>query len=953
MQNAARKFPTPLRLAVMSLGLPWLWPSYFEPFDIDDKSWDRLKVSRDVDWLGGAFLFIRGSVLRDVGGLDEDFFFYGEDIEFCHRVWRSGYRCRYDPGSSITHLGGGSSDPKRLAARQRNALAWQARYLLQKKCFGKAAATVARAIDVTATTLRVTKMSLTGQRDSARYAVERDVLRLLTGPVIRASESESMRRLGVLAHRVGQPNGGRVHPPYASNPTSAPPVKPLRVLFAIPGLHRVDRGAEVAFEEIASRLAKLGHEVTLIGSGGQHPDRPYRFISVPCIGREWFSRLPSLPMLRSAYAYEELMFSPGLLAKGWPGSYDITVTCGYPYLNWLLRRESRSRHVFVTQNGDWMIRAGNREYKYFDCDGLVCTNIEFWERHRERFAAALIPNGVDAQRFRPGKGNRAAYGLASAGPIALMVSALIDSKRVLEGIQAAARVPGLTLVIAGDGPLKPRVYELGQTLMPARFQVMSLPREQMPGLYRCADVFLHMSLIEASANAYMEALASGLPIVTHDCAVTRWTLEHTSDLVDATNEMAVADALKRALAENPPARIEARLELVKRRFTWDSLAKEYEKFFIAVHNGSARPANSPKDDDAPADRVSRDVGVVAIGRNEGDRLKECLASVIGRVAAVVYVDSGSNDGSVDLARRMGAIVVELDPSKPFSAARARNCGMDRLLELHPNLPAVQFVDGDCQLAMGWMTRALAALNRDANIAAVCGRRRERFPRRSIYNRLMDLEWDTPIGPARSCGGDAMMRVAALQKVGLFDPSVVAGEEPELCQRLRAGGWTIERIAGEMTLHDANITRFSQWWRRMMRGGYGAADVATRFGGASRDGLFVHQVRSARNWGMIFPAIAVVMMITGCVTDGLRGGAIGLLLAMAAWKLQVLRLALTSLARGRSPRLSLAWAFFTMLGKFPQAMGQRKYRRDRNRGRLGRMIEYKSTPAARAAAHGSG
>jgi len=953
-QTTARRFPAPMRLAAMSLGLPWLLPTMFAGCDLEDTAWDRRAVRRDVDWLGGAFLFIRGSVLKQVGPLDEDFFFYGEDIEFCHRVWRHGYRCHYNPGTSITHLGGGSSDPKRLAARQRNALMWQARYLLQQKCFGRPAATIARVVDITAAALRVTKLTLTGRRDSPEYATQRQVLTLLCG-------------------ELDAPKNRRALPPpneYSSSPsvTSVCSVakSPLRILFALPGLHRVNRGAEVAFEEIASRLGRMGHDVTLIGSGPALADRPYRYISVPCIRRERFSRWPSLPMLRSAYACEELSFAPGVLAKAWPGQYDVTVTCGYPYLNWLLRRGGQGRHVFVTQNGDWMIRARNREYKFFDCDGLVCTNIEFWQRHRDRFASVLIPNGVDAERFRPGEGNRAEYGLNPSGPIALMVSALIESKRVLEGIRAAARVAGLNLIIAGDGPLKGQVTELGEALMPGRFRLLSLPRERMPGLYRCADVFLHMSTIEASANAYMEALASGLPIVTHDCPVTRWTLEDTSELVDATCEPAVAEALTRAISQDNPKHIEARRELARRRFTWDRLAAEYERFFRAVRDGTILRGSKPAESDLPTKRVMQDIGVVAIGRNEGDRLRRCLESAVARTAAVVYVDSGSTDDSVSLARRLGAAVVQLDKSLPFSAARARNRGLERLLDLHPNLPFVQFVDGDCEIVGGWMGRALAALDRDNKIAAVCGRRRERFVRRSIYNRLMDMEWDTPIGTVRSCGGDAMMRVAALQQVGAFDVSIVAGEEPELCQRLRRAGWTIERIEAEMTLHDANILRLGQWWRRMVRGGYGAADVAARFGntpptltlplGTGRgdktragdgNGLFVRQVHSARNWGMIFPIVALILVVIGCLAGGVIGGAFGFVAVLAIWILQVVRLMISGLRRGRSPRLSLAWAFFTILGKFPQAMGIWKYRRDRLHGQIGRMIEYKSTPPVQA------
>ena len=73
------------------------------------------------------------------------------------------------------------------------------------------------------------------------------------------------------------------------------------------------------------------------------------------------------------------------------------------------------------------------------------------------------------------------------------------------------------------------------------------------------------------------------------------------------------------------------------------------------------------------------VGAVAIGRNEGERLRRCLTSLLQQIARVVYVDSGSRDDSVAVAQSLGVKVVVLDTSAPFSAARARNAGFDALL----------------------------------------------------------------------------------------------------------------------------------------------------------------------------------------------------------------------------------------------------------------------------------
>ena len=351
-----------------------------------------------------------------------------------------------------------------------------------------------------------------------------------------------------------------------------------------------------------------------------------------------------------------------------------------------------------------------------------------------------------------------------------------------------------------------------------------------------------------------------------------------------------------------------------------------------------------------------DVGVVAIGRNEGVRLRRCLASVVGRGMPVVYVDSNSTDGSTELARSMGAEVVELDMSLPFSAARARNEGFERLARVAPDVKFVQFVDGDCEVVEGWIDRARVELDSRPDVAVVCGRRRERFPEASVYNRLADLEWDTPVGEAEACGGDAMMRVAAFRQAAGFDPTVAAGEEPELCQRIREKGWKVLRVDAEMTLHDSAMLTFGQWWTRAVRSGYGAADVATRFG---HRGLFVKQMRSARRWALDWTGLLVatfVMTLINYVTPpfrmpwgfALRSALFFAALIAAALPLQMVRLAVRIRRRTPDWRTALAYGFLTMIGKWANWLGEVRYRRDRRQGTNTRLIEYKAPARAQHA-----
>ena len=365
----------------------------------------------------------------------------------------------------------------------------------------------------------------------------------------------------------------------------------MRVLFALAGLHRLSRGAEVALESVARELAAAGDEVTLAGAGLPKPGRGYRFRHLPAVSRQRFERWPKFPPLRTEYAWEELTFAAGLALAPWWRASDVTVTCGYPFTNWALRRRlpggRRPAHVFVTQNGDWPAWSREREYRFFSCEGLVCTNPVFFERNRARWRARLIPNGIDTAAFRPGPSEREAFGLPAHRPVVLMVSALIESKRVLEGLRAVARLPEAFLLVAGDGPLREAVDREAARLLPGRFRRDTFPHERMPALYRSADVFLHTTAGESFGNVYVEALASGLPVVAHDDEVTRWVLERQALLVDAGDEAALAAALQRALAEGPAGR-EERAAFAAERYAWSAIAARYRGFLAEVVSRAAR-----------------------------------------------------------------------------------------------------------------------------------------------------------------------------------------------------------------------------------------------------------------------------------------------------------------------------------------------------------------------------
>jgi glycosyltransferase involved in cell wall biosynthesis len=328
--------------------------------------------------------------------------------------------------------------------------------------------------------------------------------------------------------------------------------------------------------------------------------------------------------------------------------------------------------------------------------------------------------------------------------------------------------------------------------------------------------------------------------------------------------------------------------------------------------------------------------LVAIGRNEGKRLTYCLASVRA-IPNRVYVDSGSTDGSVALAMREGMSIVELSEPPPFTAARARNAGIAQVLLNDPTTEFVQMVDGDCEVQEGWIAIALAALRAEPQLALVFGRRRERHPERSIYNALCDREWDEPIGEASVVGGDALFRVAALQQVNFYNSAMIAGEDTELAIRLRTGGWQLRRIDAEMTLHDANISRFSQWWRRIRRSGHAYAQVVHLHPDA-RVPSWPRAVRSILFWGGVIPTAMLITSILALAVD--TRWWLAALLLLLLWPANMLRLIHKHRLQGLSPRLAGATGILLMVGKLPQFLGLLGYHRDRLLRRASQLIEYK-------------
>jgi glycosyltransferase involved in cell wall biosynthesis len=324
------------------------------------------------------------------------------------------------------------------------------------------------------------------------------------------------------------------------------------------------------------------------------------------------------------------------------------------------------------------------------------------------------------------------------------------------------------------------------------------------------------------------------------------------------------------------------------------------------------------------------ISIVIIGRNEGDRLASCLQSVdsIRAEAELIYVDSASADRSSQVASDFGAQVIVLHGGIQ-TAARARNAGWQRALA-----PYVLFLDGDTILNQGFPAAALKVLESEPSIAAVWGHRRELYPEHSLYNRVLDLDWIYPAGTTDYCGGDVVMRRSAIAEIEGYDPSLIAGEEPELCRRLRARGYRIMHIDFPMTRHDLNMMRFSQYWRRAERAGHAYAEISDRFRG-SADPMWLQESNRNLLSGVFWIGWLPVALMLGAlkslwIIPWLS--LLPLLSARSAWKARYK-------ASGKT-MLLLLYGLHSHLQQIPILIGQLKYFLGRHAGEQRKQIEYK-------------
>ncbi len=325
------------------------------------------------------------------------------------------------------------------------------------------------------------------------------------------------------------------------------------------------------------------------------------------------------------------------------------------------------------------------------------------------------------------------------------------------------------------------------------------------------------------------------------------------------------------------------------------------------------------------------LSIVVIGRNEGARLTTCLNSLqplrkAFPLTELFYVDSASTDDSIQRANQEGATVLSVSSPK-LSAALARNTGWQAA---HGEF--ILFLDGDTVLDADFISLALP-LFADPKVAVVCGQRRELYPSFSIYNYVCDLDWIYPTGLVDFCGGDALIRQTSLVQVAGYRADLIAGEEPELCQRLRLKGYKVWRLDHLITLHDLNITTFSQYWKRSFRTGFAYAEIA-HCNHYQKNSLW--QRASLHNFFKIFSFFSILIISLILMPYSF----IPLIFLFILISLLLVRTAFKAADKTTSWKGRFLYALHTHFQHFPLFFGQCTYWLNYFRGLSRYLIEYK-------------
>jgi glycosyltransferase involved in cell wall biosynthesis len=216
------------------------------------------------------------------------------------------------------------------------------------------------------------------------------------------------------------------------------------------------------------------------------------------------------------------------------------------------------------------------------------------------------------------------------------------------------------------------------------------------------------------------------------------------------------------------------------------------------------------------------ISCIVIGINSARTIVSCIKSIkksdYPKLIEIIYVDGGSSDNSVELAKKLGVKVIQLKQEHP-TPGRGRNVGWK-----NASNELIQFLDGDTTLDQKWLKKAIKHI--DNKTVAVCGYGKEKDPNKNWYHLVADLEWSNETGNIKYFGGNVLIKKSILEETSGYNDNLIAGEDPEFSFRIREKGYNIKRLDSLMYYHDINMNNLKEYFKRCFRKGYGYAEVGT-------------------------------------------------------------------------------------------------------------------------------
>jgi hypothetical protein len=247
---------------------------------------------------------------------------------------------------------------------------------------------------------------------------------------------------------------------------------------------------------------------------------------------------------------------------------------------------------------------------------------------------------------------------------------------------------------------------------------------------------------------------------------------------------------------------------------------------------------------------------------------------------------------------------------------------------------VLFLDGDTILHPAFVSQSLEQF-RNPEVAIVWGHRREIATGDSFFNRVLDLDWISPAGITDYCGGDALIRRDVLEQTHGYNEMLIAGEEPEMCRRIRGLGYKILHVDLPMTGPDLAMKSWKQYWRRATRTGYAYAEVSERF--RSSDMPFWDKEAHDNRVRAI---ILMALPLGGILLSAVLKSWWPLIAVLGLLTLLVLRTAAKAGWKSQDSVTRILYGMHSHMQQIPILWGQLQYAQDRRSGQKRGLIEYK-------------